>query len=174
MVRSREDVEGFDAAILMHPKVWEASSHVSGFNDPLVDCKVCKARVRADQLDGSSCPHKPSKKPGEHTGCQLTEPRQFNLMFKTFIGPVEDTAAVVYCLDRWCLCLETGNRDQYCTCEASSRVHHAPIMQVLPLQGAVAASPGRDQIDGPSHRLVALGLRGTRGRCTAGASRNNA
>ena len=96
MVRSRDDVEGLDAAILMHPKVWEASGHVSGFNDPLVDCKACKARFRADQIDAASCPRKPSKKPGEFSDCQLTEPRQFNLMFKTFMGPVEDTAAVVY------------------------------------------------------------------------------
>src|SRR5450759_3717892 len=93
MVRSRDDIEGLDAAILMHPKVWEASGHVSGFNDPLVDCK---ARFRADQIGDAVCPRKPSKKPGEHSDCQLTEPRQFNLMFKTFMGPVEDTAAVVY------------------------------------------------------------------------------
>lgn len=96
MVRERDDVEGLDAAILMHPKVWEASGHVSGFSDPLVDCKACKARFRADKLTDAQCPRKPSKKPGEHTDCQLTEPRQFNLMFKTFMGPVEDSAAVVY------------------------------------------------------------------------------
>ena len=96
MVRERDDVEGLDAAILMHPKVWEASGHVAGFSDPLVDCKACKARFRADKLADAQCPRKPSKKPGEHTDCQLTEPRQFNLMFKTFMGPVEDSAAVVY------------------------------------------------------------------------------
>jgi glycyl-tRNA synthetase len=96
MVRSRDDIEGLDAAILMHPKVWEASGHVSGFSDPLVDCKACKARFRADKLDDAVCPRKPSKKPGEHTDCQLTEPRQFNLMFKTFMGPVEESASVVY------------------------------------------------------------------------------
>ena len=96
MVRSRDDIEGLDAAILMHPRVWEASGHVAGFTDPLVDCKACKARFRADQLAGSQCPRKPSKRPGEHTDCQLTEPRLFNLMFKTFMGPVEDSAAVVY------------------------------------------------------------------------------
>ncbi len=96
MVRERDDVEGLDAAILMHPKVWEASGHVSGFSDPLVDCKACKARFRADKLADAQCPRKPSKKPGEHADCQLTEPRQFNLMFKTFMGPVEDSAAVVY------------------------------------------------------------------------------
>jgi glycyl-tRNA synthetase (class II) len=96
MVRERDDVEGLDAAILMHPKVWEASGHVSGFSDPLIDCKACKARFRADKMDDAQCPRKPSKKPGEHADCQLTEPRQFNLMFKTFMGPVEDSAAVVY------------------------------------------------------------------------------
>jgi glycyl-tRNA synthetase len=96
MVRERDDVEGLDASILMHPRVWEASGHVSGFSDPLVDCKACKARFRADKIADAQCARKPSKKPGEHTDCQLTEPRQFNLMFKTFMGPVEDSAAVVY------------------------------------------------------------------------------
>jgi len=96
MVHERDDIEGLDAAILMHPRVWEASGHVAGFTDPLVDCKACKARFRADQLEESSCPRKPSKHPGEHGDCELTEPRLFNLMFKTFMGPVEDAAAVVY------------------------------------------------------------------------------
>ncbi len=96
MVRAREDIEGLDAAILMHPRVWEASGHVAGFSDPLVDCKTCKARFRADQLAQGACPQKPSKHPGEHTTCELTEPRMFNLMFKTFMGPVEEQAAVVY------------------------------------------------------------------------------
>ncbi|MFL5577945.1 MAG: glycine--tRNA ligase [Gemmatimonadaceae bacterium] len=96
MVRARDDIEGLDAAILMHPRVWEASGHVSGFVDPLVDCKTCKGRFRADKLEDSRCLQKPSKRPGEAEQCQLTEPRQFNLMFKTFMGPVEDTAAVVY------------------------------------------------------------------------------
>ncbi|HEX5005333.1 MAG TPA: glycine--tRNA ligase [Gemmatimonadales bacterium] len=96
MVHARDDIEGLDAAILMHPKVWEASGHVSGFTDPLVDCKTCKARFRADKLEDASCPQKPSKKAGQHTTCELTEPRLFNLMFKTFMGPVEESAAVVY------------------------------------------------------------------------------
>ena len=96
MVRDRDDIEGLDAAILMHPRVWEASGHVAGFTDPLVDCKTCKSRFRADQLQSSQCPQKPSKHPGEHTSCQLTEPRMFNLMFKTFMGPVEEQASVVY------------------------------------------------------------------------------
>jgi glycyl-tRNA synthetase len=96
MVRARDDIEGLDAAILMHPKVWEASGHVAGFTDPLVDCKTCKARFRADKLGDAQCPQKPSKHPGEHTTCELTEPRMFNLMFRTFMGPVEESASVVY------------------------------------------------------------------------------
>lgn len=96
MVRSRDDIEGLDAAILMHPKVWEASGHVAGFTDPLVDCKTCKARFRADQIAEAACPQKPSKHPGEHSTCALTEPRMFNLMFKTVMGPVEESGSVVY------------------------------------------------------------------------------
>jgi glycyl-tRNA synthetase len=96
MVRTRDDIEGLDAAILMHPRTWEASGHVAGFVDPLVDCKTCKGRFRADKLEDARCPQKPSKHPGEHDACQLTEARQFNLMFKTFMGALEDTASVVY------------------------------------------------------------------------------
>src|SRR5438477_5814051 len=96
MVRARNDIEGIDSAILMHPRVWEASGHVSGFVDPLIDCKTCKGRFRADKLADSQCLRKPSKKPGQTPDCALTEPRQFNLMFKTHIGPVEDSAAVIY------------------------------------------------------------------------------
>lgn len=95
MTQKRDDVEGVDAAILMHPKVWETSGHVANFTDPLVDCKKCKARFRADQLESARCPLKPSKSPLE-CGGELTEPRLFNLMFKTFMGPVEDSSAVVY------------------------------------------------------------------------------
>jgi glycyl-tRNA synthetase len=96
MVYERDDIEGLDAAILMHPRVWEASGHVAGFTDPMVDCRTCKARFRADQLDQMQCPQKPSKIPGEADQCDLTEPRMFNLMFKTFMGPVEEDAAIVY------------------------------------------------------------------------------
>jgi len=88
----REDVEGIDAAILMHPRVWEASGHVAGFVDPLVDCKKCKARFRADKLDAAVV----AAKKCPECGGELTEPRQFNLMFKTHMGPLEDTASVVY------------------------------------------------------------------------------
>ena len=96
LVYQRDDIEGLDAAILMHPKVWEASGHVAGFTDPMVDCKTCKGRFRADKLVDAKCLQKPSKQPGQHDACQLTEPRLFNLMFKTFMGPMEDSAAVVY------------------------------------------------------------------------------
>ena len=95
MVHERDDVVGLDSAILQHPRTWEASGHLDGFTDPMVDCKKCKKRFRADQLEQASCGEKPSKRPGECDG-ELTDIRQFNLMFKTFMGPVEDTSAVVY------------------------------------------------------------------------------
>jgi len=87
MVHNRDDVVGLDCSIIMHPKVWEASGHVAGFSDPLVDCMDCKQRFRADLLEGELCPS---------CGGKLTAPRQFNLMFKTFIGPVEDQAGIAY------------------------------------------------------------------------------
>ena len=95
MTNRRDDIEGLDAAILMHPQVWHTSGHVDLFNDPMVDCKTCKARFRADKLEEARCPNKPSKSPLEN-GCDLTEAKQFNLMFKTFMGPVEDSSAVIY------------------------------------------------------------------------------
>jgi glycyl-tRNA synthetase len=88
----RDDVEGLDAAILMHPKVWEASGHVAGFTDPLVDCKKCKQRFREDKIPEEN---KKSKKCPD-CGGELTEPRMFNLMFKTFMGAVESEANIVY------------------------------------------------------------------------------
>ncbi|MGE5576932.1 MAG: glycine--tRNA ligase [Syntrophothermus sp.] len=87
MVQMRDDVVGVDTSIIMHPDVWKASGHVSNFTDPLVDCKACKQRFRADHLQGDRCPA---------CGGELTEPRQFNLMFKTYVGPVEESAAQVY------------------------------------------------------------------------------
>ncbi|MBI6545886.1 MAG: glycine--tRNA ligase [Cyanobacteria bacterium NC_groundwater_1444_Ag_S-0.65um_54_12] len=87
VVQAREDMVGLDAAILMRPEVWHASGHIETFHDPLVDCKSCKQRFRADQLISANCPV---------CGGELTEPRNFNLMFKTFMGPVEDSAALVY------------------------------------------------------------------------------
>jgi glycyl-tRNA synthetase len=97
MVHARDDIEGLDAAILMHPKVWEASGHVSGFTDPLVDCRQCKNRFRADDPRIKGTPGQPDAQcPVCGTRGSLTEPRMFNLMFKTFMGPVEDSAAIVY------------------------------------------------------------------------------
>jgi len=87
VVTGRDDVVGIDAALIMHPAVWEASGHLAGFTDPLVDCRSCKQRFRADDLQGTTCPA---------CGGELTEARQFNLMFKTFVGPMEDTAHVAY------------------------------------------------------------------------------
>ncbi len=96
VVTERDDMAGVDCSILMHPRVWEASGHVSGFSDPMVDCKTCKGRFRADHLSDTPCPQKPSKMAGQHDACELTEARKFNLMFKTFVGPMEDSAAQVY------------------------------------------------------------------------------
>ncbi|MFL5480725.1 MAG: glycine--tRNA ligase [Gemmatimonadaceae bacterium] len=97
MVRARNDIEGLDAAILMNARVWEASGHVSGFVDPLVDCRNCKKRFRADDSRIKGTPGTPD---GQCPACgmkgTLSEARQFNLMFKTFMGPVEDSAAIVY------------------------------------------------------------------------------
>ena len=87
VVHERDDIVGLDAAILMHPDVWKASGHIDSFADPLVECKECHRRWRAEDLKEESCP--------ECDG-ELTEPRMFNLMFKTFMGPLEDEAAVVY------------------------------------------------------------------------------
>ncbi len=90
------DIVGLDCAIISHPRIWEASGHVESFADPMVDCKMCKARFRADQLDDSPCPQKPSKLAGQHDQCQLTEPRTFNLMFKTYVGALEDPSSTAY------------------------------------------------------------------------------
>ncbi len=92
MVRLRDDIVGLDASIIMHPKVWEASGHVAGFHDPLVECSKCKIRVRADHID-STVPKCTADKKGEHA---WGEPRMFNLMFKTNLGPVEDSSHTVY------------------------------------------------------------------------------
>ena len=87
MVRERDDVVGMDASILMHPDIWVASGHVDSFSDPLVECESCHKRFRQDQLADNVCPE---------CGGEFGEPRQFNLMFKTFIGPVEDDTSTVY------------------------------------------------------------------------------
>ncbi|MFC2056124.1 glycine--tRNA ligase [Chloroflexota bacterium] len=87
VIQERDDMVGLDASILMHPKTWEASGHLEGFSDPLVECRSCHLRWRSDELESDKCPS---------CGGELTEPRQFNLMFKTFMGPVEDDAGIVY------------------------------------------------------------------------------
>src|SRR5262245_12525544 len=96
MVQEREDIVLIDSAIILHPQVWVASGHLAGFSDPLVDCRTCKLRFRADHLDHSACGRRPSKRPGETPDCDLTEARQFNLMFETSIGPVRDEGSIAY------------------------------------------------------------------------------
>lgn len=109
VVQMRDDMAGLDAAILMHPDTWKASGHVDSFNDPMVDCKKCKKRFRADhliesmqydddgiQLNLSQLAEALRDKVCPECGGELTPIRQFNLMFKTHMGPVEDSASVVY------------------------------------------------------------------------------
>jgi glycyl-tRNA synthetase len=96
MVQERDDIVALDSAIILNPRVWEASGHVAGFSDPLIDCRTCKLRFRADKLDEAQCGRKPSKRPGEFSECDLTEARQFNLMFQTRVGAVEDDSSVAY------------------------------------------------------------------------------
>ncbi len=95
MTRQRDDVAGLEATIIMHPKIWEASGHVSTFSDPMIDCKTCKGRFRADQVNEISCPQKPSRMVSECAG-EKTEPRPFNLMFETNVGPVKDASSIAY------------------------------------------------------------------------------
>ena len=90
MTRLHDNIVGLDASILMHPRVWEASGHVSNFTDPMVDCRQCKSRFRADQIDlEAPCPTCGTKG-------SFTEPRNFNLMFSTHMGPVHDDSSIVY------------------------------------------------------------------------------
>ena len=102
VVQERDDVVGQDAAIVMNPTVWRASGHLDTFADPMVDCKECKRRFRADALVGavpaSAHGHEAAAKVTRCPECggELTEPRMFNLMFKTYVGPVEDDASVAY------------------------------------------------------------------------------
>ena len=87
VVQERDDMVAIDASIMMHPQIWVASGHVAGFSDPLVECKACKHRFRETDVNSKTCPD---------CGGALTEPRMFNLMFKTFMGPVEDEASIIY------------------------------------------------------------------------------
>jgi glycyl-tRNA synthetase len=101
MVQERDDIVALDSAIILNPLVWEASGHLAGFSDPMVDCRTCKLRFRADHLadpehDEVRCGRRPSKRPGETPECDLTEPRQFNLMLSTRIGVIEETGSTAY------------------------------------------------------------------------------
>src|SRR4051794_40699282 len=121
MLQGHDNIVALDSAILPHPRggggsgdparvtpppgarptpqpprVWEASGHLAGFTDPLVDCRTCKQRFRADHLDQLQCPQKPSKHPGEAEQCDLTQARDFNLMFETTVGPVKESGSVAY------------------------------------------------------------------------------
>jgi glycyl-tRNA synthetase len=101
MAQERDDIVLLDSAIVLNPRVWEASGHLEGFSDPLVDCRTCKLRFRADHLadpqhEEVRCGRKPSMRPGEWRECDLTEARQFNLMLSTHIGVIEEEASVAY------------------------------------------------------------------------------
>jgi glycyl-tRNA synthetase len=96
MIQERDDVVALDSAIIQHPRAWEASGHLAGFTDPLVDCKTCGKRFRADHLQELECGRRPSKHPGETPDCDLTEARDFNLMFETSIGPIREGGQTVY------------------------------------------------------------------------------
>lgn len=93
MVRSRSDVVGVDTAIITHSNVWQSSGHLKNFHDPLVDCRECRGRFRQDHIQGDRCPE---------CGGELTEPRNFGLMFKTFMGPLEDEGSMVYLRPETC------------------------------------------------------------------------
>jgi len=95
-VRDRDDIVGLDGTILTHQDVLKASGHVGGFSDPMVDCKTCKGRFRADNLDTLQCQQKPSCQPGGADACELTEPREFNLMFQTQMGASADADSIAY------------------------------------------------------------------------------
>jgi glycyl-tRNA synthetase len=96
MVQERDDIVALDSAVILNPAVWEASGHVAGFSDPLIDCRTCKLRFRADKLEDAHCGRKPSKRPGETPDCDLTEARQFNLMFQTQVGALQESSSAAY------------------------------------------------------------------------------
>jgi glycyl-tRNA synthetase len=96
MLQQRDDIVALDSAIIQHPETWVASGHLAGFTDPLVDCRTCKLRFRADHIDQARCGRKPSKHPGETPDCDLTEARDFNLMFETTVGAVKEQGSTVY------------------------------------------------------------------------------
>ena len=136
MLQERDDIVALDSAIIQHPETWEASGHLAGFTDPLVDCRTCKLRFRADKLDESPCGRKPSKHPGETPDCDLTEARDFNLMFETTVGPVKEEG-----VDRL-----PAPRD---------RAGHLPELQelpaVLPQEAAVRDRADRQELPQRDH-----------------------
>jgi glycyl-tRNA synthetase len=101
VVYEREDVVGLDSSIILNPKVWEASGHVASFTDPLIECKVCHGRFRADQKDEISAHEEAHAKAGGKK-TSWTEPRQFNLLFRTYVGPVEDSSSLAYLRGETC------------------------------------------------------------------------
>jgi glycyl-tRNA synthetase len=96
MIQERDDMVAIDSAVILNPQVWVASGHVGGFSDPMIDCRTCKLRFRADHIGQSACGKRPSKHPGETPDCDLTEPRDFNLMFETHVGALREDASVAY------------------------------------------------------------------------------
>jgi glycyl-tRNA synthetase len=96
MVHAREDVVGLDSAIIMHPRVWQCSGHVDLFSDKMVDCRKCKGRFRVDHIGTTPCPNKPSQMVGQGKDCDLTEPRDFNLMFESYVGALRDEENKVF------------------------------------------------------------------------------
>jgi glycyl-tRNA synthetase len=99
LVHERDDIEGLDSSIIQNRLVWKYSGHEQTFHDPLVDCRACQGRFRQDKLQDVQCPKHPLVNPGGDSECDLTEAREFNLMFKTTMGPVssdEDPSAVAY------------------------------------------------------------------------------
>ena len=95
-MRERDDIVALDSSIILHPAVWEASGHVAGFADSLVDCRFCKRRYRADHLDDAQCGQRRASAPARRSNAISPQPRQFNLMFSTRIGPVEETGQDAY------------------------------------------------------------------------------
>ena len=95
MLQERDDIVALDSAIIQHPTTWKASGHLAGFTDPLVDCRTCKLRFRADKLEDAHCGRRPSKHPGETPECDLTDARDFNLMFETTVGAVKEEGSTV-------------------------------------------------------------------------------
>ena len=129
MTRMRDDIVGVDASILMARRVWQASGHESAFTDPMVDCTNCKNRFRADQVEEMS--GDPNVCPACGMRGTLTAPRQFNLMFKTYMGPVEEDAGLVYLRPETAQGTTSTSRTCRQAC-AGAAVRHRADRQVVP------------------------------------------